>query len=476
MNLQLTDTQFKEYMAKMVALQEKHTPSSTTLTSPALHGRFDTTFRGPNHWGIFTTPGVRPERWTTLVRPNSLAQLLVQNMSKSRVIEEKLEVMTGVTSVDSFTNSTSWCGDPPTPGEGKVCKQNFNWGSYHSGTKLSAIPEVGGLRDRADVPAEILNAGPSANPLMPDIMFNLDDTESRARYLFWLEGVQFERTTEIVLVQGTYAAAANAHYGWSREFNGIDNQIKTGYTDADLGTTCPAMDSIVETFGAAVNSTQAVTGYNIVRVWSNVFRGLRNRARKMGMLDPQWAIIMREELFYALVDAYSCLYHLYACTGSQYEENNIDQVTTNTLRLDMQANQYLLVDNIKYPVIFSEGVAQTTPAANTFESDAYVLPISSAGAPLTRLEYFPMDNQYITEMLQFGMDSPTAINNGLWLVGHEATAFCKEWEFASKMRLILETPWLAARVDNIQYSFNAEIRNAIPGQSYYADGGVTRRL
>lgn len=470
MPVELTEKQFEQWMET-----QKHTPSSTTLTAPALHGPFDTNFRGPNNWGIFSYPGVRPDRFSTLVRPNSLASLLAQNLNKSNFSEELLEVMTGVTAAGG-TNSTSWCEDPPTVGEGKVCQQIYRWGNYHVKSHLNAIPEVGQLRNRADVPADIINMGQEANPLIPDLLFKMTDMQDRAAYEFFLVGVQAERVLDEVLIQGQRAAALNNIHGWSREFDGLDLQIKTGYTDIPTGITCPAMDSIVETFGAAVGGTQAATGRNMVQLVSDVFRGLKNRARKMSMGGTQWAFVMREELFFALVDAYSCLYHLYRCSGTQYEENNIDQMTTNQLRLAMLEGEYLLVDGIQYPVVFSEGIDQTTPAANTFQSDMYIVPINWMGVPLTRLEYYPMDNQYIQAMNQFSMDSPQAINNGLWLVGHASTPLCREWHFASKMRLILETPFLAARIDNINYSFNAPIRNALPDGSYYDDGGVSTRI
>jgi hypothetical protein len=465
----------KDVLEEMMgAYIEKHTPASTTLTGRPLHGPSDTTFRGPNNYGIFSYPGVRPQRFTTLVRPNSLASLLAQNIQKSNYTEEILEVMTGVTAA-AGTNSTSWCGTPPTVGEAKVCQQIYKFGNYHVRSHLNAIPEKGQLRNRAEVPAEIYNLGTEANPLIPDLLFRMADPLDAMAYEFFLVGVQAERVLDEVLIQGLASNAANNIHGWSLEFDGIDRQIRTGYTDRLTSTTCPAMDSIVETFSAAVGGTNALSE-NMVHVLSKVFRGLKNRARKMQMQGTSWAIVMREELFFALVDAYSCLYHRYKCSGSQYEENNIDQVTTNQLRLAMLEGEYLLIDGMQIPVVFSEGIEQSTVASNTFQSDLYVLPLSWMGIPLSRLEYFPMDNQYIQAFNDYAMDSPVAINNGLWLVGHASTPLCREYHFASKMRFILETPFLAARVDNIQYSFNAEIRNAIPDASYYKDGGVSRRI
>lgn len=470
MTLQLTDAQFKEYLQVV----QKHTPASTTLDAPTLQGPFDV--RTPNRYGIFSSPGVRPERFSALAWPNTLASLLQQNLAASEYQEEILEVMTGVTAA-SGTNATGWCGNPPTVGQGKVCQQIYSWGDYLVKTHLNALPNKGMLRNRADVPGEVLNSSPANWPLVPDLMFNmLSDTRDQLRYELWLIGVQLARVLDVVLIQGNNALASTAtNHGWIQEFDGIDSQVKTGYTDAKTGITCPAIDSVVVTFSAAVGST-TTDGRNMVEVLADTMFGLTCRAEKMQMGGVTWAIVMREELFRALTEAYACLYFLYSCSGSQYEENNIDQRATNELRLAMQNGRYLLIDGKQYPVVFTEGIAQTTPAANTMQSDLFILPISWMGVPLTRLEYFPMDNQYLQTFANFlNPDSVATMNNGLFLAAERTTGMCKEYHFASKMRLILETPQLAARIDDINYTFQAPIRNALPGASFYADGGISIR-
>jgi hypothetical protein len=459
-----SEQQFKELIDAV-----KHTPASTTPTAVPLHGVFH---GNTSQYGILTTPGVRPERFSTLSRPWSLASILTPNAS--RYWQEKLEVMTGVTAA-SGTNATGWCADPPTVGQGKICKQNFEWGDYYVKTDLNIIPYVGQLKDRADVPAEIINGGTDGNPYMPDILFRLDDTQSLAQYEIWRIGVEFERTFDKVLVTGdTTVASANSEHGWFNEFKGLDLMIATGYTDADTGIACPAMDSDVITYSANINTTTA-DGRNIVQALGDLMYALRQRAMKFQMAGVQFAIVMREELFRSFVEQYSCLYQLYACAGSQYEENNIDQRETNRLRMEMLNGRYLLVDGVPVPVVFTEGIVQTTPAANTFESDMYVVPVSWAGMPLLRLEYFPMDNQYLLEKSSFTGHGHEILNNGMWIASSEETAFCKELHFGTRMRLILETPFLAGRIDNLQYTFSANIRNALPGASFYADGGSTYR-
>ncbi|HMB74828.1 MAG TPA: hypothetical protein VKN76_00380, partial [Kiloniellaceae bacterium] len=217
-------------LAEALNLTQKNDPASSTPGAAVLHG--------PHHndetqFGIFSTAGVRPQRWSTLVRPRSLARLLGINASVYH--QELLEIMTGVTD-PAYTNASDFCGDPPTVGAGKVCQQIYNWGEYFVKTDLNALPKIGALRNRADVPAQILNQGPAAHPLVPDLMFRMQDTRSQLQYGLYLVGVGMERSLEHVLVGGDGTlASADTQRGWISEFPGLDSQIKTGYTDAETG-------------------------------------------------------------------------------------------------------------------------------------------------------------------------------------------------------------------------------------------------
>ena len=463
-----TSEQMKE-ISEMIASAAKHTPASTALVGPTLHGPYH---ESATQYGLFTYPGVRPERFSALARPDSLVGVL--GVSRSEYTEEILEIMTGVTTA-SGTNAAGFCGDPPAVGAAKVCQQIYKFGKYIIKTDLQAIPELGQLRNRADIPAQILNAGPTQNPLIPDIFYKLADPRSQLQYELWRIGVEFERTLDVVAFQGNISTAYTAtQHGWTVEFDGLDRQVKTGYTDRVTGLTCPAVDSAIITYSANVNTTTA-DGRDIVQALHDLMYGLNNRARKAGMVGVQWVAIMREELYRTFVENYVCKYDLYKCTGGQYEEINTNAENVGRMRREFLSGQYIMVDGKPLPVVFSEGIPQTTPAANTFESDMYIIPVSWAGMSLCRLEYFPMDNSYLQEFDNFAGTQRIALNNGMWLSGAEETAFCKEYQFANKMRLILETPWLAGRIDNLQYTFAAPIRNALPSGSFYYDGGTSYR-
>lgn len=456
----------------------KNDPASTVPGAQVLQGVSQV---NPAQYGLFSAPGVRPERFSALQRPLTFMRLLTDAgaLTRNEYYNEKLEIMTGQLA-STGTNATSFCGNPPMPNDLKVMQRLFNYGKFYAKTNLNSIPQVGYLRDRADVPGRILNAGPTANPLIPDIMYQLTDTRSQLQTEFYKLGVAIERSLEIVGIRGNAALASTAtQWGYIQEFAGLDGQIMTGYTDVVTGQAAPAADSIVENWGSAlVSGTQASTGRNIVQIIADTYYALVQRAARLGMAGVDIVIVMRQEFFRALTDVYACAYNTARCTnGAVGTPQTIDQSVINNLRLEMLGGQYLLIEGVRVPVVFSDGMALTQVAANQFSNSMYFVPINWAGRPLTRLEYFPMDNSYASEFGGFlNADKYRVLNNGLYLVGYRSTGLCDEYHIASSMRLILETPFLAARIDNIQMNYVAQTRSAYPAETFsFSDGGITYR-
>jgi hypothetical protein len=53
------------------------------------------------------------------------------------------------------------------------------------------------------------------------------------------------------------------------------------------------------------------------------------------------------------------------------------------------------------------------------------------------------------------------------------TSFCKQVEIRTRKRIILRAPFLAARIEDLQYAVNAHEREWEPGTSFYENGGAT---
>lgn len=459
--------------AGLLQLGQKNDPASATLTGQALQGPFQ---GSSTQFGVFSYPGVRPERFSALPRPDSWWSVIP--IERSQYTNEIIEIVTGQTD-GSGNNASGFCGDPPVYGGLKTCQQTYTFGDFYAKTTLNAGALTGQLRNRADVPANILNTAPnSRNPFIPDIMYRLDDTRSVLQGELFKFGVGMERATELVGIQGVAGTASNTYRGWFTQFAGIDRQIKTGYTDAVSGYACQAADSAVVAYNAAIDGTNSDgSGRTFVETVTETYRAMKKRAEQAGMGGTQWVILMRSEQFQRATDVWACQYAINRCSSSNAGVPvNRDGMAVQSLRLEMMRGQYLWIDGEQVPVVFSEGIPNPATANNTYNADIYIVPVNWMGRPLIRAEYFPMDNQYTQEWMNaFGIQTVSTLNNGMFLVGYRSTGLCLEWHFQARMRLILETPFLAARVDDVQYTYFEPTRESFPGASRYVNGGISYR-
>lgn len=451
----------------------KNDPASLSLSgTPTLQGPFP---GSSTQFGIFSAPGVRPQCYSAMARPRTLARLLTPE--RTDYYQEIIEIMTGATA-GSGANATGFCGNPPQPGQLKTCQQTYLFGQYYIKTTLNSIPEIGQLRNRADIPGEILNAGPTANPLIPTDFYRLTDTRSQLSYNLFMVGVELERGLEKVSIVGNQAlASTSTQLGFIKEFNGLDSLIKTGTVDAVSLQPCKAADSDVINFNTSIGGTDS-KGRTITTAVSDLYYALQDRSVQVGMENIEYAWVMRKELFRVLTDTYANTYATTRFTlGSAANPLMQDATATNNLRLQMLQGQFLMVEGMEIPVVFSDGVTLVPQGGNTFMSDMYLVPLSWMGRRLLRLEYFPMDNQYQDEFANYtGGDLYRVINNGMFRVGKRSTGQCDEYHFAAQMRMILEAPFLAGRIDNVIFNYYADTRDPYPGSTYfYVNGGPTYR-
>lgn len=451
---------------------QKNDPAGNTPTAAPLQGVFP---GNANMFGMFSDPGVRPERFSAMQRPRTMAKLL--RPERSEFVNEKIGIVTGQTA-GTTSNATGWCADGALPGVLKTCQQLYPLGNFKMRIRVMQIQPAGLLRNRADIPGIILNNPPQENPLVPDLLYRLTDTQSVLQTNLYELGVQVERSLERELFQGVVGTDTSIP-GWWLDFNSISSLVKTGYTDSVSGLACPAADSIVVTWNADIGAT--VSGSNIVQTVTDTVWALRMRAEAVGLGGTEFAIVMRMEQFRAMTEVWACQYATYRCQSSNAGQPFVTQVIdTNQMRIDMMNGQYLLIDGIKYPVVFSEGIPLEQLGGGTVKvlrADMFILPISWNGRPLLRLEYQDMSNVYVRELAEFIINDSMILNNGLYLMTKQTHEGCVDLTLNGMMRFFIETPFLAGRVDDISFSYAAQTRVADPATTFlYANGGVSYRL
>lgn len=457
--------------AGVLQIGQKNDPASTTLTAQTLHGQFH---GSTTQFGLLSQAGARPQRFSALSRPGSWLDIV--NVNGNDVEQEIIEILTGQLA-SGTSNASGFCGNPPVAGDLKVCSQTYSWGDFYVKTDLNALAMIGSRRNRADMPGQIMNAADANNPFLPDVVTRISDTRSQLALELFRLGNGAERSTEVVSIQGS-AGVDNSRFGWFHEFAGLNAQIKTGYVDSKSGYACGATDSVVESFNAIITGNSADgSSRNFTAVLFDALYALRDRALQVGMGGVVWAVVMRHEQFRRAVEVLSSQYNSYAVTGAQYAERNSTGDFVQQIRREMLAGSYLLDDmGQQVPVIFTEGLDNSATAANTYNADILIVPVSWNGTPLIRLEYFDMNNSYIDEFVSYVRpDTVKVINNGMYLVGQRDTGLCMEFHFQARMRLILEAPFLAGRIDDVQYTYYAKTRQAIPGSSLAVNGGISYR-
>jgi hypothetical protein len=461
--------------AKMGLLQlgAKNDPASIVPNGNPLQGPVN---GSQTIGGTFSYPGVNPDRYSAMMRMRSMAAALGAPRP-SNYQTEIFEIMTGVTA-ETGTNPDDWCGNPTGPGNLKTAQQVVKFGDWFKKTNLNMVPEIGQLRNRADIPGRIVNSAPEENPLLPDLLWRLDNTQSVLQTELFTIGAGLEISLEKTLFQGVQGTKGANGNGWMREFTGLDSWVKTGYTDIVTGVLAPAADSIVLNYNANIGLDTS-DGRNFLEAVTETYWSLTYNASGMGMDGVEWAIAMRPEQWRAVVEAWACAYATYRCESSSAGMPvTRDGATVQSLRLEMMNGSYLLIDGMRVRVVLTEGIPKLSQGGGLFSSDIYIIPLNWNGTPLTYLEYMPMDNSYLTEYANaFGLQTVSHINNGQFIVGNRHNGFCLEWLLGMKMRLIMRTPFLAARIDDVQYSSLTRTRTADQSNSFnYVNGGISRRV
>lgn len=455
--------------AGVIGRVEKHDTSGTSQTAQTLHGQ-----NAGGYNGLFSSPGVRPDMYTTAPRTDSLFSEIP--IFRSEYLNEKTEIMTGVTDVQG-TNASGFCATPPTFGNLKVCKQNATFGSFYLGSPVIDLTKVGSLIDRADSPRNLLNSGRVDNRLVPDVLQRMEsDTRDLRASLMYTAGFGIERAFDRVSITGSTANTGNnAETGFIQEFNGLDALIKTGYVDVDTSQACPAADSKVVTFGANIGGTIAGgDGRDFVEALTDLFWAQYDLADMLGIV-ADFRFVMTRAMFRVATEVWACNYATSRCSQGDDRSLNLYANDVVTLRDSMQNERYLLISGMRIPVRFASGIPQGGGVtANQFTQDIYLVPIRANGEAVLYMDYFPMDNQYVQRFADM-MPERTYMNNGLYAVSPSRTQNCLQFSFAAQPRLMLRTPFLAGRLDNVTFTDLRGTRTPYPDESFYANGGVTFR-
>jgi hypothetical protein len=423
-----------------------------------------------NTGGLLARPGVAPGMFSAVpaVIGGLLARLFV---GTTNIINPEYEIITWIQD-STGSNPTSFCGTPPLAGNAKVGTHRASFGSFFMGSEKIELNKAGGRVNHGDMDRVLLNNIATQSAILPDIL-RAPDINSEIGLFIYRFGVTAIRAMSRVLFSGNVTLSnAKAERGFIKEFDGFDRLIKTGYVDLESGNAVAAMDSLVEDFS---NADATVAANGIVDLIAQMDYQLTDLARRTGLDPLQYEIAMRPDMFFALTAMWPCSYLTVGCAVDNTTTGrvNVDAAAQVEMRDTMRNGEFLWVNGKQVKVNLEDGIEQTAEGPG-FSSTIYFVPITAGGERVSYVEGFDQENTGIREFRDAaGINNYRTSNGGFWATTQRQTGFCYELLFAAQPRLVLRTPFLAARLENIVYKLtHGYSRSPFPGETaYFKNGG-----
>lgn len=392
-------------------------------------------------------------------------------------------IMTGVTA-PTGSQPSGVCDECLTAGRMKLCTHSLPFGRYCLDTPIYQVDRIGERRNRAEfTDLTLLNQAfglPGKGMMVGQTPGGGDPMNNEFNKSMFEFAVSWGLQYATQLWAGS--PANNTAGGGYREFVGLDLQINTGHVDAETGVACPGADSIIRSMA---NLPVGTNGTTYVQQITNVMRNLKFIGSRTGSNPVRWVIAMRWSLFYELTEIWPCTYLSYRCSPVTGTQGVIDSAAQVAMRDDMRGSfqtmtgQYLLIDGEKVQVVIDDGIAETIAAGEIFTSEIKFVPISIlGGTPVTYWEHFDFSGpNSAEEIAKMAPDGSFFVTDGGRFLWHRKPPnnWCVEMSALNKPRIMLATPYLAARLTNVSYVPVAHERNWNPSASYYYDGGGYQR-
>lgn len=429
--------------------------------------------------GLLRYPGVDPAVFHTIM--GSMGVLSEMQWSGSVYTNPTYETLTGITGdeVDQGGDEPDFvCDDAPTSGQKKGCIVQAPFGLYKRGTREVNITRLGQRVDRAD-PTDLFVVGsPINNPAFPGagglegLQLNNDQLINEWSNIVSDRAVAMHRKlSRQVWIGDPNNNSANGGY---KEFPGLVRLVATGYQDLLTGTRCESIDSDVWDFEHnLIDPAVPQNGRQLINTVSYLFRTRRVIAMRSGVDPVRWAFVMQEPLFFELTKIWPVAYFLGAQSviDTDGQRLTFDAGDAIQMRDQMRAGRYLTIDGINVEVIFDDAVPlENTAERGRFSSSIFLLPFSVLGGRLTLYgEYMQYQNP--SAMSVMGLPVLARVV-GPFIETPRQTNTCIVFDIAIEPRVILRTPWLAGRIDNIDFAPAEFTRQPFPDDDYFINGGV----
>lgn len=420
--------------------------------------------------GLFTSAGLEPDIITAMIRPDGFMAELP--LFPSVFQDPRFGAITGYLDASGAQPDYA-CEDAPTT-QMKAATLTARFGRLRFDTETIDMNDVMLKLHRGDFSDLRLNGRLLGLANLEPSGLNEQQVLSVMTMAQMVGvGVMFERELTQQLWQGVF--------GVSNQFPGLDVQIATGQVDADSGAAVPALDSDVKDF--AYDAVEG-GGRDIVEYLSALEYYLNFNAKRMGLDPVTWRVVMREQLFYELTAVWPCIYNTTRCSPAAATGSTtfIDGRDNTRERDAMRSGRYLDINGRRYQVSLDDGIFEHNNVNNgnlqpgQYASPIYMVPMTiRGGMPVTYREHVDYKQAQSDISLLRGANSFFWTDNGLYTWAYEEVKWCYKLAAKTEQRVILRTPQLAGRIDNVRYTPLQHLRDFDPSSPYHYDGGVSIR-
>lgn len=309
--------------------------------------------------------------------------------------------------------------------------------------------------------------------------------DKQPTYTLPIEGVGRVRIDNDLVLE-TIAAAQLVKHEISRhlitgdastayQFNGLQNVVKTGYTDINTSNRCTAMDSWVLDWSND-DLDGDVNGYgDIIGVVKQMWRNIRWRISQASVGMPREGdvvLVMPYWLAREFLDQYAW-YALRA--GAQYEEVFRDNIATRQFRDQFDKGMYngghIVIDNFRIHIIEHDWLPIDQVAPN-FCSDIYLLTRSLGGQRVLNGQFVPVDMGADAFAKQAGYKyfNVETMQGGRALKWVKLDNACAQPCLLMRPRIYCETPWVQGKIENVCIDAGAwNPMSANPQSNYFLE-------
>lgn len=422
--------------------------------------------------GLLATPGLNKQVVNAMIMPRGLSGRLPVRPSVDT--NEIYAILTGLLA-SSGVEPTAACAEWPMVGQFKACRQQHPFGKQGRESQVLDIANAGQVINRGEFTDNVLFGQPDmGNNVTPGPIDwgRALQTEVEKKYAELYAG--YFRDYARYFYTGNPQTTAGSQ-GW-QQYRGLDLLIATGKRDAITGVACPAADSIVIDFnGLNANAANGANGGTVYGILANAITNLERLSDQLGF-EVKWALSMRYGAFWSLTNIWPCVYATSGCAvNTVIRTQSLEEATS--MRDDMRQGMYLLIEGKRYEVVIDDSIAETPAAGGvvgTYQSDIYFVPLTANGQPTLFWEFFSFNAQAIAAASAMAPNGFfNTLQNGRFLQTRlSPTHTCVQVEIEERPRLILLTPFLAARFTNLRYTISIHERNAFPDELYFVNGGL----